>query len=105
VGSIDPTQIKKYIFTYLYLLKKLRFLAFDPTKKKKSKNGVNITKITIKSFLFLFKLTKKKNKVTQKIAQITSTKINPKYLISFHTSTKITNRFIKPIKKKKKLLI
>ena len=30
---------------------------------------------------------------------MTSTKINPKYLISFHTSTKITNRFIKPLQK------
>ena len=56
----------------------MRFLVFDLTKKwkkkkKNIKNGVNITKIIIKSFLFPFKLTKKKKK---------STKINPKYLIS-----------------------
>ena len=60
----------------------------------------------MKSFLSLFKLTKKKKKkkkqVTPKIAQITLTKINLKYLLSFHISTKITNGFIKPIKKKKK---
>ena len=47
------------MFTYLYLLKKLRFLAFDPTKKNVVRMESKLLKLSLNHFYFSLKKKKK----------------------------------------------
>jgi hypothetical protein len=71
-----------YFLTSLATKKTIKIIII----KKNTNNRINITKMIIKSFLTSFKLLK----IIIIIIQITSTKISPKYILNFHTSTTIT---------------